>query len=170
MENLTPNDLNIIPFKKRVGDTEERPDAGMGDSFGGIGGPTINQITDVTETGDPGSKTVILRVLGSTSIHAVSTSVGGDFECPLTGTISEIGAWVDTAGTTGDAVIDVNKNGSSILYTPISIDSGEKTSRTGSPAAVLADTAISQGDLITVDIDTIQTTPAWGLVVRFKIT
>ena len=42
--------------------------------------------------------------------NAVGTNIIGAIECPFTGTITEIGAYVETAGVTGASVWDVNKN------------------------------------------------------------
>ncbi len=59
----------------------------------------------------------------ATTDTAVATTKGGDLEIPITGTITEIGAYVDTAGTTGTMTIDVNKNGTTLMKTnKITID------------------------------------------------
>lgn len=110
-----------------------------------------------------------IRVLDKTTNNAAATTVGGDFECPITGTIIEIGAYVDTAGTTGTETVDVNKNGTTIISTKITIDSTEKSSRTAAAPPVISVSSIAAGDLITIDIDAIQTTPAKGLTVRLGI-
>lgn len=113
---------------------------------------------------------IYIRVLASTTNCSVASTVGGDVEAPFTGTITEIGGWVDTAGTTGNMVVDVNKNGTTLMTTnKLSWDSTEKSTRTAATAPTLTTTAITAGDLITIDIDSIQTTPAKGLVVRLGI-
>lgn len=113
---------------------------------------------------------VIYRVVEATTDTAIGTTKGGDFEIPFTGTITEIGAYVDTAGTTNLTTIDVNKNGTTIMTTnKITIDSTEKSSRTAATAATLTTTAVTAGDLITFDIDAVQTTAAKGLTVRLGI-
>ena|SRR3990167_8468981 len=113
---------------------------------------------------------VIFKCLAPGTSHTVSTVLGGDFESPIAGTISAIGAWVDTAGTTGTATIDVNIGGTTIMTTnKITIDTTEKTSRTAATTAVLTTTTLAVGDIITVDIDVVQTTPAKGLTVRLTI-
>ena len=112
----------------------------------------------------------LYRVLAPATAHTVSTTVGGDLEIPFTGTITEIGAYVDTAGVTGLATIDVNKGGTTLMTTnKITIDSAEKTSRTAATAPALTTTAVAAGDIITVDIDGIQTTAALGLTVRLGV-
>lgn len=100
-----------------------------------------------------------------------STAVGGDFRSPITGTMIDIWGYDDTAGVTGTAVVDVNKNGTTIMTTDkIKWDSGEKNSRdySGTPPA-LTTTAISLGDILTVDIDTNQTTKGKGLTIVLSV-
>lgn len=124
-----------------------------------ITGTTMNQ-----------TKYILVRVLDSATTNATGTTIGGDIEIPITGTITEIGAYVDTAGTTGLMTIDINKNGTTLMTTnKVTLDSTEKSSRTAATAPVLTTTAITAGDLITVDVDAIQTTPAKGLTIRLGI-
>lgn len=113
---------------------------------------------------------VLYRVVEATTDTATATTKGGDLEFPFTGTITEIGAYVDTAGTTGTMTVDVNLNGTTIMTTnKITIDSTEKSSRTAATAPALTTTAITAGDLITVDIDAIHTTAAKGLTIRLGV-
>lgn len=115
---------------------------------------------------------VLYRVYSATTDWEANgtTTVGGDLEFPFTGTITEIGAYVDTAGTTGTAVVDVNKNGTTLMTTnKLSFDTGEKTTRTAATAPALTTTSITAGDLITVDIDTNHTTKAKGLTIRIGV-
>jgi hypothetical protein len=115
-------------------------------------------------------KYLFIRSLGNAENHTVLATVGGDFESPIGGTIVEIGAYVDTAGVTGLATIDVHKNGTTLMTTnKITIDSAEKTSRTAATAPALTTTTLAAGDIITVDIDGIQTTAAKGLTVRLGV-
>jgi hypothetical protein len=115
---------------------------------------------------------VLIRVLDKDTDWPANgtTGVGGDFECPITGTIVEIGAYDDVAGTTGVAVVDVNKNGATLMTTnKLSFDSTEKTTRTAATQPTLTTTAIAAGDLLTVDVDTNHTTKAKGLTIRLGI-
>lgn len=115
---------------------------------------------------------VYFKVVEATTDWPVNgtTAQGGDLELPFTGTITEIGGFVDTAGTTGVAVVDVNKGGTTIMTTnKLSFDSTEKTTRTAATAPTLTTTAVVAGDIITVDIDTNHTTKAKGLTVRLGI-
>lgn len=76
--------------------------------------------------------------------NAVGTNIIGAIECPFTGTITEIGAYVETAGVTGASVWDVNKNGTTIMTTnKLSIDTAEVSTRTAATAPALTTTAIA---------------------------
>ena len=113
---------------------------------------------------------VLYRVIDATTDTAVATTKGGDLELPFTGTITEIGGFVDTAGTTGTMTVDCNLNGTTIMTTnKITIDTAEKSSRTAATAPALTTTAVTAGDLITIDIDATHTTVAKGLTVRLGI-
>ena len=112
---------------------------------------------------------VLYRVLGSATSHTVSTAVGGDLEVPFTGTITNVGVFFDTAGVTGLSTVDINKAGTTILSTKITVDSTEKTSRTAVTAPVISVSAVTAGDILTFDIDGISTTAALGLTIRLEI-
>ena len=102
--------------------------------------------------------------------NAVGTNIAWSFECPFTGTIVEIGAYVETAGVTGVSIWDVNKNGTTIMTTnKLSIDSAETSTRTAATAPTITTTAIAAGDLITIDADSLSTTKPKGLHVRIWI-
>jgi len=100
-----------------------------------------------------------------------TTTVGGDLVIPFTGTIVDIEADVDTAGTTGTAIVDVNLGGATIMTTnKLKWDSTEKSTRTYSGTAPgLTTTAVTAGDIITVDIDTNHTTKSKGLTLFLAI-
>lgn len=102
--------------------------------------------------------------------NAVGTNICGAFECPFTGTITEIGAYVETAWVTGTSVWDVNKNGTTIMTTnKLSIDSAEVSTRTAATAPTLTTTAITAGDLLTIDTDSLSTTKPKGFHLRIWI-
>lgn len=106
---------------------------------------------------------ILYRVLAPTTTEATGTTVGGDLVMPFTGTLTSVGATVDTAGTTGTTQLDINKNTTTILSTKITIDSTEKTSRTAATPSVISVPTFVTGDIFTFDVDTVQTTPALGL-------
>lgn len=112
---------------------------------------------------------IMYRIVEATTDTAIANVKGGDFEVPITGTITEVGAYVDTAGTTNLTTVDINKNGTTILSTKITIDSTEKSSRTAATPAVISVSSIAVGDLLTFDIDAVQTTAAKGLTMRVGI-
>jgi hypothetical protein len=78
--------------------------------------------------------------------------------------LSEVRASLLEASSSGDVIVDINKNGVSILYTPLTIDQGEKTSETAATAAVIDDDAIADDDELTIDIVSAGT-GAKGLIV-----
>ncbi len=75
---------------------------------------------------------------------------------PYAMTITAVRATLLTAGSTsGTTTIDINKNGTSILSTKLTIDAGEKTSVTAATAVVISTSSLSDDDEITIDIDAI---------------
>lgn len=121
---------------------------------------------------DDWEKNVLYRIVKHDTPTATGTSITGDLVMPFSGVIKEVGATVDTAGTTGTTTVDINKNATSILDTKITIDSGEKTSRTAATPFVFTDNTLVEvktGDIITFDIDAINTTPANGLSIFMNI-
>lgn len=114
-----------------------------------------------------------LRVLGPTTDWPgdATGSVGGKFELPFSGTIVEIGGYNDTPGTTGTAIVDVNIEGSTIMTTDkLKWDSTEDSTRDYSGTAPgLTTTAVTAGQMLTVDVDINHTSRAKGLTVRLGI-
>ena len=114
---------------------------------------------------------VIYRIVNPIVDTSVANIVGGDFVMPIAGTVMGVGATVDTAGTTNTTTIDINKNGTTILKTKVTIDSTEKTSRTATAPAVIDASvrSFTVGDIFTFDVDAINTTPAKGLTVFLDV-
>lgn len=82
--------------------------------------------------------------------------------------LREIFAGLSTPQSSGSTfTVDVNKNGSSILSTKITIDNTEDTSLTAATPPVLSDTELAKGDKVTIDIDQIGNGTAKGLKVYF---
>lgn len=113
---------------------------------------------------------VLYRILDPTTDTATGTSIGGDFVMPFGGYVTAVGATVDTAGTTNKTTVDVLKNGTSVLSTKITIDSGSKTSRDASVPSILGSVvSFDAGDIYTFNIDTVSATPAKGLTVFMNV-
>lgn len=91
-----------------------------------------------------------------------------EFQMPFGMTLSGVRATVTTAPVGSTIQVDINKNGSTILSTVISIDASEKTSVTAATAPVISDTSLSDSDVITIDIDQVGgSTAGAGLKVQF---
>lgn len=67
---------------------------------------------------------------------------------------------VTTAPTGSGITVDINKNGTSILSTKLTIDATEKTSFTAATPAVISDNILEEDDEITIDIDVVGSTIA----------
>lgn len=79
-------------------------------------------------------------------------------------TLNAVRASLKTVSSSGLVTIDINKNGTTILSTKLTIDANEKTSVTAATPAVISDSSIADDDEITIDIDGAGT-GAVGLVV-----
>lgn len=112
-------------------------------------------------------KRFAVRLVDSATDTATGTSIGGDFRLSRNAIIiKNVGAYVDTAGTTGLMTIDINEGGTTIMSTnKITLDSTEKTSETAATAPGITDTSIAADGIITIDVDGVQTTKAKGLTV-----
>jgi hypothetical protein len=71
------------------------------------------------------------------------------------GTIAVVRATVGTPSTGSAILVDVNKNGSSVLTTPISISAAAYTA-----TGIISSSSVSAGDYFTVDIDSVGSTTA----------
>jgi hypothetical protein len=68
-------------------------------------------------------------------------------------TLTGIAASLNTASSSGAPTFDVNKAGTSVLSTKLTVDAGEETSVTAATPPVLSDTSLTYDAKITVDID-----------------
>lgn len=71
------------------------------------------------------------------------------------GTIVVARATVGTPSTGSAVVVDINKNGTSVLSSPISIAAGAYTA-----TGIISSSSVSAGDYFTVDIDSVGSTTA----------
>lgn len=85
---------------------------------------------------------------------------------PSAFTLTEVRAALITPQTSGSIfTVDINQNGTSLLSTKLTIDNGEKTSKTATTSAVISTSAISDDSEITIDIDQIGDGTAKGLLI-----
>ena len=140
----------------------------------------INTGTDTTRTmpvnefvaSKRNLKHIEVRVLDPATNVSVLATVGGDFRLPtITGTIVDVGAYVDTAGVTGNMTVDIHLGGITIMTTnKITLATAQKSSDDGGATQpALTTTAYTANGIFTFDVDAIQTTPAKGLVVWLDI-
>jgi hypothetical protein len=88
-----------------------------------------------------------------TTVTAVATGVV-EFTMPYAFTLTEVRATVTTAPTTDAAfTVDVHEGGTTIFSTKITIDATQKTSTTAATPAVISDSSLADGAIMTVDVD-----------------
>ncbi len=105
------------------------------------------------------------QLAASDLITALTTGTSkAYFRMPRSMIVSEVRGSLLTASTSGAVTIDINKNGSTILSTKLTIDQDEKTSVTAAVPPVISDETLADDDEITVDID-VEGTGAIGLIV-----
>jgi hypothetical protein len=118
------------------------------------------------------------RVLAHTVDCEEDDSQGGTLIIPFSGTIVQsdtfpyrFSADVDTAGTGGTMVVDLMKNGTTIMTTnKLDIETGEKTTATAATQPDVTTTSITAGDAFTFDITAEHSTnPAKGLTICIPI-
>lgn len=91
------------------------------------------------------------------------------FRIPFAGTLSAVRASVTTAQGSGSILtVDINKNGTTVLSTKLTIDNSEKTSTTAATPAVISVSSIADDDEFTIDIDQVGTAPT-GLKVTLIV-
>lgn len=88
---------------------------------------------------------------------------------PFAGTIIGVRASLSTQSSSGAPTFDINKNGTTVLSTKITIDSGEKTSVTAATPAVISVPDFDDDDEFTVDIDAAGTGAKGAKVTMFVV-
>lgn len=95
-----------------------------------------------------------ITIAVSDETSAITAGTGKvTFRMPYRFTLTAVRASLTTASTSGTPSIDVNRNGSSIFSTTLTIDASERTSVTAATPAVLATTILNDDDEITIDVD-----------------
>ena len=113
-----------------------------------------------------GTTEVLMLTVGDETTDLVADVSVYTFRMPYDMTLTKVKASVSTAPTGTAIEVDVNKAGSSIFSTILSIDISEKTTATASTPAVISDSNLSDDDEMSIDIDQIgSTAPGTGLKV-----
>jgi hypothetical protein len=103
-------------------------------NFGALTIPVTHDIIPISATAGQ----VTFRMTNKFNIHSVRASL-------------------TTAQASGSILtVDVNKNGTSILGTKLTIDNTEKTTTTAATPATITDRNLQDDDEITIDVDQIQ--------------
>jgi hypothetical protein len=103
----------------------------------------------------------------SDEVIAITAATGKvTFRLPWTGTGLAVSASLTTAQASGSIfTVDINKNGTTILSTKITIDNTEKTSKSAATQPVISDTTWTADDEFSVDVDQVGDGTAKGLKV-----
>lgn len=100
------------------------------------------------------------------SILTTGTKV--TFRMPYAMLLTSIKGSLTTAQTSGSIfTVNVKQNGTTVFFTKLTIDNGEKTSATATTAAVLSITSLADDDEMSVIVDQIGDGTATGLKVYF---
>lgn len=75
------------------------------------------------------------------------------FRVPYGATVTGVKASLQTASSSGIPTFDINKNGTTILSTKLTIDASEKTSNTAAVSPVISVSGLDDDSEITIDID-----------------
>lgn len=123
------------------------------ETAGGTSRKTTTQ--DIADLATTSAVPVAIQVAASDEVTSITTGTAKvTFRAPCAFTLTDVRASLSTASSSGNPVIDVNKNGASVLSTKISIDATQKTSVTATTPPVISTSAFSDDDEITIDIDT----------------
>lgn len=106
-----------------------------------------------------------IQVACSDETTALTTGLAKvTFRMPYTMTLLSVRASVTTAPVGSTIIVNIKKNGITILSTNLSIDANEKTSVTAAVPAVISTPALADDDEMTIDIVQVgSTTPGTGL-------
>lgn len=116
---------------------------------------TESILVDIDAANSLGGQRVSFAVAASSPTAPVATgALQGRLRVYEDLTDIRVFADLKTAQASGSIfTVDINKNGSTILSTKLTIDNTEKTSLTAAVAAVLTSTTAAAGDEFTIDVD-----------------
>lgn len=183
---LVPQADDLLHIKNAAGDTVAKIEAdGTMTGFGGGPGGSVSDAAynESTWNGEdeaaPSKNAVrdlIESILGKMhTLVAVSDEVTPlttgaakiTFRAPYAGTLVAVQACLTTASSSGVVTFDVNKNGTTVLSTKLTVDASETTSASAAEAAVISVAAIAADDVLTVDIDTAGTGATGAKILLF---
>jgi hypothetical protein len=101
---------------------------------------------------------LFIGVACSDETTALTTGTKAVIHLPYDFTLTEVIGALTSAQASGSIfTADINKNGTSILSTKLTIDNGEETSITAATPAVISDTNLPKGTKVSFDIDQVGT-------------
>jgi hypothetical protein len=110
------------------------------------------QINNISEGEEP--IITIIRDIGTDSTAVTTGATKVSFHMPCAMTLMYARGMVVTASSSGDVVLDINENGSSIFGTnKLTIDQDDTSSYVSATPPDYSNTALSDDALITVDVD-----------------
>lgn len=112
-------------------------------------------ITQQAAIGGTVTESIIIAVSDETTAITTGTAKV-TFRMPYAFTLTKVKGSLTTAPVGGGGTpftVDVNKNGTTIFSTKLTIDIGETTSETAAIPNVLSTTSFANDDVITIDID-----------------
>lgn len=131
---------------------------------------SVTTHSDVTNAGSGQIITADERTAIATSVVIISLgAIDADlevdtnidyFDAPFAGTLTSVEASVETAPTGSVATFDVDKNGTTMLSTKITIDAAADTSIGATTPPVISVSSFAKGDRISVAVDGIGSTVA----------
>mgnify|MGYP003627994563 CR=1 FL=1 len=117
----------------------------------------------ITET----YETIIISVTSESGSASTGTGLV-TWRMPYAMTLTSVRASVKTAPTGSTIICDLNEEGSTVLSTKVSIDTGEKTSTTAATPPVISDSALADDAEMTIDVDQIGSGTA-GVGLKFYL-
>lgn len=119
---------------------------------------TVYIITDPKED-------IFYPVFFSDQVTVITTGTAKmTFPMPFAMTVTDVRANLKTADN-ALFTIDINENGTSILSTKLTIDSGETSSLTATTPAVISDPNLANDSVMTIDVDTAGTAAVGGSII-----
>lgn len=100
-----------------------------------------------------GNSEFVCVVLGDETTAITTGTAKVTCRLPFAGTLIEVSDSLTTSSSSGLWTLDINKNGTTVLSTKLTIDVGETTSSTAATPAVISVSAFAKYDELTFDFD-----------------